>query len=69
MGNELQGIYYILGEKYSIYACWDKETPEYEIDFYDVFDKDGTCINEGEPFWEFPTYKELREYVTEFINN
>ena len=68
MGNELKATYYILGRKYNIFGCWDKETPEYEFDFYDVHDEHGTCINEGEPFWEFPSYDELREYVQEVVN-
>ena len=68
MGNELKATYYILGKQYSIIGCWDKETPKNEFDFYDVYDKDGTCINEGEPFYEFPTYAELREYIEEVVN-
>ena len=68
MGNELKATYYILGKTYNIFGCWDNETPENEFDFYDVCEKDGTCINEGEPFYQFPTYDELREYIEKVVN-
>ena len=68
MGNELIAKYYIFGKEYRIFGCWDKETLENEFDFYDVYNKSGICVNEGEPFWEFPTYNELREYIEEVVN-
>ena len=63
MGNELLATYYYNHKSYSVYGCWDKETPANEFDFYDVYE-DGECINLGEPFWEFPT----RDEIIEFIN-
>lgn len=63
MGSQLIAQYYIFKNTYFIYGCWDNETPENEFDFYDVYDKEGNCINEGEPFYEFPTYDEILDYV------
>lgn len=68
MGNELVAIYFICGKKYSVFGCWDNETPEYTFDFYDVHDEDGICINEGEPFWEMPNRAELKEYIEEVLH-
>lgn len=63
MGNEIVKIYNINNEKYVIYGCWDNETPENKFDFYDVYDEVGTCLNEGNPFWEMPT----RDIIIDFI--
>jgi len=69
MGNEIIATYYYNNNKYHIYGCWDKETPENEFDFYDIYEEtrnpsDGMiCVNEGEPFWEFPTRDEVIEFI------
>ena len=63
MGNELVATYYIFGEKYNVFGCWDNETEENTFDFFDVYDSVGTCINEGEPFWKEPTRESLKEYI------
>jgi hypothetical protein len=73
MGNELVATYYIghLGvtrRKFNVYGCWDKETPENEFDFFDVYlddDKTQECINEGEPFYDMPSREEIKEFVKE----
>jgi len=70
MGNQLMAQYYVLGNVYNIYGRWDKETPEYEFDFYDIFNEQGYCINEGNPFYTFPSWKKVYEYVEKNnINN
>jgi len=65
MGNENIAIYYIFGKKYYIIGCWDNDTPKNKFDFYDVDDENGNCINEGNPFYNFPSYNELREFIEE----
>jgi len=66
MGNELVAQYYIFGKTYDIYGCWDNDTPENKFDFYDVYNREtGICINIGNPFYEFPSYNELVEYIKE----
>jgi hypothetical protein len=66
MGNELLATYYYNHKRYNVYGCWDKETPENEFDFYDIFEDDGKsqiCINEGELFYELPTRDEVIEFI------
>lgn len=63
MGNQLFATYYIGGEKYEIYGCWDNETEENKIDFYDLYDEKGNCLNEGNPFWECPSWWEIRSFI------
>jgi len=65
MGNQLLATYYIQGNIFNIWACWDKETQENKFDFYDIYDKYGHCINEGNPFYDFPTWAEIKEYLEE----
>lgn len=65
MGNELLATYYINFKKYNIFGCWDNYTPKYEYDFFDVFNEKGICINEGCPFYDFPTRKEIKEFLNE----
>ena len=33
-------------------------------DFWDLFDQDGFCLNEGNPFFTLPTEKEVIDFVT-----
>lgn len=49
---------------YKIFACYDsfKDYDERKVAFYDIYDCDGNCINEGEPFYEMPSWKEVYEY-------
>ena len=63
MGNQLMATYYIYQQTFYIYGCWDKETPENKFDFFDLYDKQGSCLNEGDPFFEFPTYDEIKDFV------
>lgn len=63
-GAKLVDTYNIEGKTYNVFGCWDKETPEEEYDFYDVY-CDGVCINLGEPFWESPTKEDIQEFVNE----
>lgn len=48
---------------YYIYGFWDEKTPDNEYKFYDVFDQNDECINEGEPFFDEPTEKDIKEFV------
>ena len=67
-GAELLVSYWYGNKRINVYGCWDKETPENEFDFYDLYEDDGktqTCINEGEPFWEIPTYEEVEDFINQ----
>lgn len=34
-------------------------------DFWDLFADDGSCLNEGNPFWSLPTADEVIKFVQE----
>ena len=63
MGNCILATYLIGGGKYSVFGCWDEETPEGKYDFYDVHDEKGNCLNEGHPFYELPSYAKTKRLV------
>lgn len=46
---------------YNIYACYDNmyDYDKRKVSFYDVYDNSGLCVNEGEPFYEFPTWQQI----------
>ena len=49
---------------YTVFACYDS-VEDYEnrkVSFYDVYDNSGLCVNEGEPFYELPTWKQIYEF-------
>lgn len=63
MGNQIICTYYINGQQYDVVGCFDKDTPQDEFDFYDIYNTKGQCLNEGEPLYEFPTYKEIIDFL------
>lgn len=65
MGNQLLAVYYINFKEYRIYGCYDKYTPTNEFDFYDIYNEDGICLNEGELFLEYPSWVDIKEYIDE----
>ena len=46
---------------FDIYACYDSHNDyrDRNVSFYDVYDKKGVCVNEGDPFYTFPTWQEI----------
>lgn len=60
--NEQIASYYIGQRCYAVYGCWDKDTPENEYDFYDVYEG-RNCLTEGEPFYDMPTRDDVKEFV------
>lgn len=75
MGNETQETFEIRGKRVDIVACWDGETPEGEVDFYELYlrGEDGeqdTHLNLGDPWYPDegegkPTIEEVTDYVVE----
>lgn len=61
-GNEVVKTVIVDGTEVTIYGCWDRETPENEYDFYDLY-VDGECINLGEPCYEKPTIDDIRAFL------
>lgn len=46
---------------YDIYACYDsdRDYSNRNVSFYDVYDKAGRCVNEGDPFYQLPEWQEV----------
>jgi hypothetical protein len=65
MTNEHVATYYFDMQMehgvFDIYACYDSANDyrDRNVSFYDVYDKAGTCVNEGEPFYQFPEWQEI----------
>jgi len=49
---------------YTVFACYDnmEDYDKRNVAFYDVYDNSGLCVNEGEPFYEFPTWQQIYEF-------
>ena len=62
--NEELAIYYFQNghRKIHIYGCWDKETKE-AFDFFDLVEDNGQTINEGSPFYAWPTWEEVLDFI------
>lgn len=64
MMNKHIATYYMTDdgtELYEVYACYDN-MEQYDIrdaQFYDVYDKAGVCVSEGDPWYTMPTWNEI----------
>ena len=49
---------------YDIIACYDSMDAydKRNVSFYDIYDKSGICVNEGDPFYDMPSWKDIYEY-------
>ena len=63
IGNETVETFIIKDRKYDVVGCWGSETPENEYEFYDLYDEDGNCLNEGDPWYERPTEQDVEQYL------
>lgn len=54
---------------YDIYAVYDsiRDRDNRNVSYYDVYDKKGQCVNEGDPFYQMPTWQEVFDnyYMTQ----
>lgn len=63
-GDQLLGVYIFDNRRIELYGCFDDDSEEQGFDFYDVYDEDTReCLNEGSPFYVFPTWLEVRELL------
>lgn len=56
---------------YEVYAVYDSMTDRdnRNVSFYDIYDKNGECVNEGDPWYEIPTWQEVFDtYYLEHVN-
>ena len=49
---------------YTVVACYDsmKDYDDRKVAFYDIYDQSGLCVNEGDPFYEFPSWQQIYEF-------
>jgi hypothetical protein len=60
--NELVATYVMDDVLYDVFACYDSfdDMDTRNVSFYDVYNqKTGACVNEGDPFYEFPTWDDI----------
>ena len=60
--NERVATYVMDDVLYDVFACYDSgdDMDTRNVSFYDVYNqKTGECVNEGYPFYEFPTWQEV----------
>ena len=46
---------------YNVFACYNsiQDYDNRNVSFYDIYDESGLCVNEGEPFYDFPSWQEI----------
>ena len=49
---------------YNVFACYDsmKDYDERKVDFYDVYEDSGLCVNEGEPYYTMPSWDDVYQH-------
>ena len=49
---------------YNVYACYDsmEDFDKRNVAFYDVYDSEGNCMNESDPFYSFPSWNEIYDF-------
>ena len=60
--NELVATYVMDDVLYDVFACYDSfdDMDTRNVSFYDVYNqKTGECVNEGEPWYVLPTWKDV----------
>lgn len=60
--NERVATYVMDDVSYDIVACYDSgiDMDNRDVSFYDVYNnKTGECVNEGDPWYTFPTWQEV----------
>jgi hypothetical protein len=56
---------------YEIYAIYEtySDRDNRNVAWYDVYDKNGVCVNEGNPFYTMPSWKTIFDtYYMENVN-
>jgi hypothetical protein len=71
MGSDLVATFYINTCKYNLWAVYDSmdDYDHRRVSFYDLYDEDGHCLNEGDPYYSFPSYDEVYDFIQEVVFN
>jgi hypothetical protein len=69
--NELVATYHVDDSNYYLYACYDnwEDRNNRKVSFYDLYDKRGYCVNEGDPYYSFPSWYEIYDSMTKVKND
>lgn len=62
--NERVATYYMDDVSYDVIACYNsiEDMDIRNVDFWDVYNNlTGACVNEGDPFYDFPTWDDVFE--------
>lgn len=48
---------------FEIVACYDswEDYDKRNVSYYDIYDKAGVCVNEGDPIYTFPTWDFVKQ--------
>jgi hypothetical protein len=60
--NEKVATYVMDDVLYDVYACYDSDSDMdiRNVSFWDIYNqKTGQCVNEGDPWYTFPTWGEV----------
>lgn len=70
MNTEIVAVYHYdnnstmpdsLFEVVASYDSWE-DFDKRNASFYDVYNKAGICVNEGDPFYELPSWETIRKF-------
>lgn len=56
---------------YEIYANYEtpRDISNRNVSWYDIYDKNGVCVNEGNPYYTMPTWQHVFDaYYLENVN-
>ena len=69
-GETVAKYFYGDGKWVSVYACYSglESYDQRKPDFWDVYDQNGVCLNEGDPFDAMPTWGDvLDSYIKQEV--
>lgn len=49
---------------YNVFACYNslEDYDNRKVDFYDIYDNNGCCMSEGEPFYDMPDWGDVFDW-------
>lgn len=76
MNSEIVAIYHYTNKpdstrsSFEILACYDswEDYDKRNVSHYDIYNKFGVCVNEGDPWYELPSWHNVAKYYRSSIN-
>lgn len=49
---------------YNVFACYEslEDYDNRNVDYYDLYDKSGLCVNDGDPFYDVPSWDQVYKH-------